>query len=291
MNQNTPNNQVHHRSGFSLVEVLIAMGIFAVGFVAVAAMFPAGAILQKETVAQVEAQMVGRNAAAIVRSTRLTFSKDGLFGADLRDNSCSIDLAPFSAGGFLAPSTAATRWKLGDRSYPTAQKTIIDRKYYWVPFIRRTKPSASNKADWSVVVFVLRREASQNYQFTGTPYPAPSGTWANGADGTTVPKVIGITPSAATGNRFNFPNRLFSQTPAGVADQVRIGDSIADNAGGVYIVTDADATGCNILGGIAPLPTGGTRKLWYAPPPAPGVPSPTVRVLLLGALVSDAEAP
>jgi len=309
MNKNTPDNFDHHldhsvrsRRGFSLhafslrafslVEVLIAMGIFAVGFVAVAAMFPAGAILQRETVAQVEAQLVARNAAAIVRSGRLTFATDPIPTTfpkpDLAPNSGSIDLGPFSSASFNKPS-AQTRWKIGDRGYPTAQVQIDNRNYFWVPFLRKHKAVATSPADWSVVVFVLRREPTNTFGFTGTPYPAPSGTMANSADGVKVPKVYGVTATVTSPDRFNFNNKLFTQTTAGQPDQVRPGDFIADNNGTVYDVLDADSGGCKIVGGIPPTKAGGTITLWYAPPPAPGTTSPCVRILLLSAIVVDAD--
>lgn len=285
---------------FSLVEVLIAMGIFAVGFVAVAAMFPAGAILQRETVSQIEAQMVARNAAAFVRSARVLFLSDPSAPEnagkvwDLKSDSGSVDLEPFSlvTGG---ATKLKNRWKLGDRGYPTAQKTITDRKYYWVPFIRKNKVSSTNKSDWSVVVFVLRREGTANYGFVnGSPYPVPAGTWANKTpdapdDGVTIPKVIGVTATVTAPNRFNFNNRIFTQTGTGLPDQVRPGDYIADNNGSVYIVLDADATGCTIVGGISPTKAPGTIKLWYAPPPGPASASPCVRILLLSGIVEDGE--
>jgi prepilin-type N-terminal cleavage/methylation domain-containing protein len=280
-------------AGFSLVEVLIAMGIFAVGFVSVAAMFPAGAMLQRETVADVESQLVSRNAAAQVRSHRLTFVNDTwAVAAASKVDLCKTsglptgNLEPLTKiAGVEASTKLATAWKLGDRSYPTAQKTIIDRKYYWVPFIRRTKTPATDKADWLLVVFVLRRDATLNYAFGTTTITGPE--WANMADGPTVPKVVGVVPSSASGSRFNIPNDLFPTPPDGVPDQVRPGDFVADNNGVVYNVVSADATGFNIAGGIAPTKAPGTLKLWYAPPPIHGVSSPCTRILLLTGVVED----
>ena len=137
--------------GFSLVEVMIAMGIFAVGFVAVAAMFPAGVILQRETVSDVESQLVARNAAAMVRARKLTFRQDGV-GVDLGQSSGTGELQSFAS----INASLGTRWQLNDRSYPMVQGPPDERKYYWVPMIRRTKSPAA-AADWLVVVFVLRR--------------------------------------------------------------------------------------------------------------------------------------
>ncbi len=293
------------QGGFSLVEVLIAMGIFAVGFVAVAAMFPAGAMLQKETVAAVESQLVARNAAAIMRSTRITFNEAGLANADLDKNSGQPgNLEPIATMATVKNAKLKTRWTLGDRGYPTAQQTTNDRKYYWLPFIHRhsqevdtADPSkkkyspAVEAGDFNLMVFVLRREGGMKYEhkagglLNGT---SPAGlVWANTADGVDIPKVVGITPTSAAAGRFNFNNRLFPTTPAGVADQVRAGDHIADNNGVIYLVSDANATGCDIVGGIRPTPTGGTLKMWFAPPPGPGTSSPCTRIVLLSGLVTQ----
>ena len=287
--------------GFSLVEVLIAMGIFAVGFVAVAAMFPAGAVLQRETVANVEAQMVARNASAFMRSVRITFSPDGSFGADLRETSGSGQLQPLVSASPNVSTRLQSYWPKPDRGYPTSRVSVDDRKYYWVPFLRRTSvlpdPGnanekviglAKNRTDFSMLVFVMRRDGNYKFDFPGTPYPAPAGTNANAADGPTVPKVFGVTATVTATDRFDFANRLFSQTTAGRADQVRVGDWIADNNGFIYKVKSADATGCVVIGGIPKGPSDGTVTVWYSPPPAPGAASPCVRILLMNGLVEDA---
>jgi len=278
-NQPVPSAWTGRRAaGFSLVEVLIAMGIFAVGFVAVAAMFPAGAILQRETVADVESQMVARNATALVRTHRVTFKAKG--PADLTETSGSGVLEPVTlmAG---ASAKLTNGWKLGDRGYPTAQQTTQDRKYYWLPMIRRTKTPAT-KFNWVFVVFVLRRDASANYSFPAGP-TSPVGTWANSADGPTIPKVIGVAAAAANG-RFTFTNRLYPETAAGTPDQVRVGDFVADQDGVVYNVTAADATGITIAGSMTANPT---ATLWYAPPPQAGASSPCTRVLLISGVVEE----
>ncbi len=61
-------------AGFSLMEVLIAMGIFLIGIVAVAAVFPTGVAVQRRTVEDLTSQAVARNAKQIM--TMIAISPD-----------------------------------------------------------------------------------------------------------------------------------------------------------------------------------------------------------------------
>src|SRR5688572_8239180 len=58
---------------FTLMEVLIAIGIFAIGMVAVAAVFPTAIFLQKQTITDATSQQVARNAAAVLQATKMTY--------------------------------------------------------------------------------------------------------------------------------------------------------------------------------------------------------------------------
>lgn len=289
--------------GFSLVEVMIAMGIFAVGFIAVAAMFPAGIILQKQTMSDVESQLVARNAAAMVRAREITFKPDGPVGdlpgqVDIRDISGNANgtLQPIlnntSATGISQTGNASlslgTRWSLGDRSYPMSQGLVNGRKYYWVPMIRRTKNPAS-AADWVVLVFVLRRDTGSNYSFTPSPgFSNPS--FANVNDGPDIPKVVGV-DATANGNYFNLGSKKNDLYPAGgdnQADQVRPGDWVADNNGVTYQVIEADANGFYVTSNIPPTVAPATVKVWYAPP-SEGKSSPCTRIIQLGGVIEAVQ--
>ncbi|MCC6682703.1 MAG: prepilin-type N-terminal cleavage/methylation domain-containing protein [Phycisphaeraceae bacterium] len=58
----------HRRPGFTLIEVLIAMGIFLIGVICVAALFPASVALQRQTVESVLGQQVARRAMEQMRT-------------------------------------------------------------------------------------------------------------------------------------------------------------------------------------------------------------------------------
>lgn len=296
--------------GFSLIEVLIAMGIFAVGFIAVAAMFPAAIILQRQTVTDVESQLVARNAKAIVRTKQLTFRPNGV-DADLRENSGASAsnpnvgwLTPFHTPHFRNPgargSNLHTRWSLSDRSYPSFIDDANDRRYYWVPLIRNSglkpvKPDgtpaqlAKGAGDFTVVVFVLKRDQGVDYNLPNLSAYGPNPVIANPPadhNNDAVPKVIGI-DVGVSGARFVFDNDFNNDQ---IPDLVLPGHSIADNHGVTYFVRDADPQGATIVGGI-PLtdPAHGTPKMWFSPPPQPGEASPATRVLLLSGVVESLD--
>lgn len=68
----TPAGVTRHRAAsrrnaaFSLMEVLVAMGVFTVGLVAVAAIFPTAITIQRETVREVDGRRIGKNARATI---------------------------------------------------------------------------------------------------------------------------------------------------------------------------------------------------------------------------------
>ncbi len=56
-----------HPTAFTLVEVLVCIGIFAIGFAAIAMMLPTGAVMQRGILAKATGDIVGKNALEIVK--------------------------------------------------------------------------------------------------------------------------------------------------------------------------------------------------------------------------------
>lgn len=54
--------------GFTFIEVVFCMAIFAVGFLAVAMMLPAGAVIQKELEARADATIIGNNSLQVLKA-------------------------------------------------------------------------------------------------------------------------------------------------------------------------------------------------------------------------------
>lgn len=55
-------------AGFTLIEIIACMIIFAVSFLAVAMMLPVGALLQKELLGRTDAAIVGKNSLEVIKA-------------------------------------------------------------------------------------------------------------------------------------------------------------------------------------------------------------------------------
>ena len=204
--------------GFSVTETLIAMAIFAVGFAAVASIFPVGAVLQQNTADDVLAQQVADNARALITGRKfrheILTDTDSVAGyPDALPENLQVQpvLQTKSDGSALDPAGQLKHssgpgdphiwehWQLNDRSYFFVRESVgyhpqhtlelgnpdateFNRSYYWVPLIRRTKIPTS-APDWQVFVFVLRggtpAHAAHGYDRHGITSDLTDGSWAN----------------------------------------------------------------------------------------------------------------
>lgn len=117
------------------MEVMIAMGIFAIGMIAIASIFPAATLLQRETMDDVLAQQSLRNATAILNSKPLN-----------HDELEAIALETYAASNGMDVQTKPL-YSLRDRSNADGM--------HWVPLVRRMK-TISGPEDWQVFLFILR---------------------------------------------------------------------------------------------------------------------------------------
>lgn len=97
------------KRAFTLSEVLIAMAIFLIGFIAIASLFPAAAYLQKQTIDEINLDYVKGNAQAMV----------SVWTPDPQNN----PLSAIPQDGFMHPVDMFTRQ---DRTYPSVA-TIENR--------------------------------------------------------------------------------------------------------------------------------------------------------------------
>lgn len=249
----------HRASGFTLVEILLSLGIFAIGMTAIVSLFPAAAILQRETTREVISEMAAQSAASIINAQQLTYEWSGTAGTG--------DLGFYHPAGSTNSevSSIAGLIATADRSYPTGvidlnaalvADAIRDCDMHWVPFIQDISGDPANPT-WVVRLFIVEADSRANYVGITAD--------ANGADPLTFPKVRSVAATAAT-NTF---------TAAGTG--LEPGDTVMDNNGNSHTVVDVNGNAIEVLYTIPQVPNA-INTLWYAPQLG-GSSSPAMRVV------------
>jgi len=219
------------RDGFTLVEVLSALTIFAIGFATIGAMIPTAVLLQKRTMDSMTGKHFGRSAEDIVRARG--------FDGDVIEASAQQpgDRVVARVWDAVAPDA----WALTDRSYGVYEDAA-ERNTFWVPLFYDDDPAAEPATNplgegrsWRVYVFVLRGRPNTDYSTGGDAY---------GNDPSYMPR---IASQDNPGNPW--------QPPAGV----RVGDRVLANDGIIYVVEEtASGPRVNFINTVS--------KVWYAQP-------------------------
>lgn len=253
-------------AGFSLVEILLSLGIFAIGMTAIVSLFPAAAILQRETTQEVISEMAAQSAASTINAKQLTYEWTGTASTgELMNYYSSAGASGTDAVSIAGLFTAA------DRSYPTGvidltaltvDEAIADCDMHWVPFIQDISGDPTNPI-WVARLFIVEADSRANYSGT---LPTGTDATANGADPATFPRVVSEGASA-TGAVF---------TTAAALD-IEPGDVVMDNNGNSHVVVNVNNTAVEVLYTIAQVPNNVTT-LWYAPKMG-GSSSPGMRVV------------
>jgi len=249
---------VHHtprrRAGFLLNELLVALGIFAIGMAALASLFPVAAILQRETAQDVFSSAAAQSARSIVQARPLTYDTTNPSQGDLggyhalagRNKRNAVPLAQ------IDPNLLTRTFPPATRSYPTASvdgTDISNCDLFWVPFVQdlNGKPEGSGQ-NWVMRVFILERDSRATY-------PQGGANKANPDDPPSFPKVVSVGCSVADNNTFSISG----------SHAIRSGGVMMDNNGIVYTVTEVDNNQVSVAQRITNAPTR-PNTLWYAPP-------------------------
>lgn len=236
--------------GFTLSEVLVAMAIFLVGFIAVASLFPAAAYIQKQTVDDIEVEYFEESVRSMLSAMKFRQSDlETIAGIDTDGLVHALEYAPVGSTNLGFGSLANPRWwSLRDRSHMSINETAEESSLYFVPMVRDANPEV-DVFEWQVFAFIVQRRP-------GASFPVTSG--ANYNDPDPVPNVLSKGASAAAGS-----STITLTNDAGGGDFIHnIGDYLLDNNGFIYRVTDADAGSVEINSFIIEEPNA-LNTIWF----------------------------
>jgi Tfp pilus assembly protein PilV len=226
--------------GFSLTEVLLAVGTLAMGMIFISGTFLTGihfaTLATEQTVAAVAADEA--------------FAKIRLYSFNLTDPNLAVDqLTPFEV---LNPIAA------DEFAYPST-KSLAHKQYYWSALCRQVDSTPTNRLV-QVTVFVSRKVGSR------TTYP--------GGAQRPVPVKVGVSTVPGAGNE----NKLMI-TLAGEEMFINGGCTIADNqTGQLYRVLQRDAGAPNIIVLDRVWQGGLSDSVWAVPPPVGGGRYPCIAI-------------
>jgi type II secretory pathway pseudopilin PulG len=228
-----------HR-GFSLTEVLLALGTLAIGMVFIGGTFVAG--IHLSTIA------TERTIAAVIADE--AFAKIRLYGLDMTDpNFLPNQLTRYEALNPIAEK---------EFSYPSTDMPI-NKQYYWSALCR---PVISDPDNHLVQVTVLiSRKVT-----TAAAYP--------GGSSRPVPVLVAVTPASGAANE----SRLAVTNPA-EQTYINDGSTLVDNQTGlIYRVLKRDPDAPNTIVLDRTWQTGIAQSVWVVPPPVDGGRNPCIAV-------------
>lgn len=263
-------NPNHRQRGFNLMEVMLAMGIFVIGFVGVMSIFPAAALQQQRTTEDLLGQQAARNAEAIVKGARIdhTWLENAYANSSIPDDDNNTRCWRVSAETWSASYDLDAKWTVRDRIYPLSATEPAGVHQYWEVFVRRGSPAVGGtpqtpESDWWFYVFIVDNQLKEN-DLSNLAGNLPSMIAAADVD-------VDSSDSAV----LRFTSLDNDPENDGILNEIRPGDTILDNNGQVYNVVDASSNSCTVAGFVIPNPeTGYPTRIWYGKPNSPSDVSP-----------------
>jgi type II secretory pathway pseudopilin PulG len=226
--------------GFSLTEVLLAVGTLAIGMIFISGTFLTG--IHFATIA------TERTIAAIAADE--AFAKIRLYGVNLADPNLVVNqLTPFEVLNPIA---------FDEFAYPST-KSLAQKQYYWSALCRQVDSNPTNGLV-QVTVFISRKVGNRSTYPGGAQRP--------------VPVEVGVSTVPGAGNE----NKLMINVP-GEETFISGGRTIVDNqTGRLYRVLQRDADAPNIIVLDRIWQGGLSDSVWVVPPPIGGGRYPCIAI-------------
>ena len=283
---------------FTIPELLVALGIFAIGMAAVATVFPVAASIQRKTISAVEGGLVAQNAASLLKARP--------FEADSVDDIATIDtdLRVYELDGTDGGSNLLSKWSWFDRGHPS--RSVIDDagalSTYWVPLVRDNDDTAGPHS-WQLFLIAIAKQSTptrDTVHGAGSPYSSDHYPAHNPAHGSgeplhtiggtdaDVPILLPIPVTSVSGgaDRTLELGTGGNEHPLDPAElRIQAGDRILDDNGNPRTVLSADADSLTVENRIFPNQQGAfPSRIWYAPAEA-GRASPIEAILIVDGAV------
>lgn len=282
-------------AGFTLIEVLIAMGIFTVGAIAIAAPMLVAARIQGQTVDSILVKQGERNAEALLLARPAFYDPPAAPSGGPRpvfNDESDAPVADMTVHAFS--KTMLAKWSLADRIIGGSNVAYSvnpegrDGRYLWVPLIRSTRRVSNQAGDalvldatqWQIYVFLMRIDREANY---GSKLGSH---WANRGDPDWVPGVrtMEVTVDAGNWRKLHIGGGVSNDANGdGRPDLLRPGDKILDKYGRDYSVIETVGAGAFKVDVpvSAEAAADAALVIWYAEPEHAAAPSPIRSIRLL----------
>ena len=263
--------------GFTLVELLIALGLFAIGMIAMASLFPVAALLQRETAAEIIGEHAAESARAIVNAKQLTYTE----GNATTDLGRYHDLAGNTRSQVVAlqelnPNLLTDEFTLYDRSYPSGSPVtepnsvqpdpnlLDERELFWVPLVQDIRGDRENP-EFVMRLFLLESLNQNGYPRQRVEQVVGAASilqFANSVDDNTpaqrklFPKVVAVSCRVNTDED--------NEMTLGSVGGLEPGAIILDSNGVDYLIAEIQGNTVTTVTPILKSPTLPNR-VWYAP--------------------------
>ncbi|UCC22775.1 MAG: prepilin-type N-terminal cleavage/methylation domain-containing protein [Planctomycetota bacterium] len=256
--------------GFSLTEVLLSVGVLAVGMIFIAGVFPVGIHYTTIAIEQTKAAIVADEAFAKIRLYAVGNPSRLIDLSKLHTD----ELGPYRSVEFEDIFPAAEEIDPNEFTYPSAGTDISEKRYCWWALCRVTTeyhPISNPNPDVQVTVFVCRK-VGRNLKYPEPPEGRGEISWPR-------PVKVGVEDAGAKDTLRIRPR------PGASGDERFINDGsiiVDDRTGRIYRVLEryADEPDTILLDkDWDDTPPGDSpRIVWVVPPPVGGGRNPCIAV-------------